>query len=103
MLTKFVVNEPYVICLLIDRKLQKKFKGIAKCMPNDTFNARKGKEIAKLKAEIRREAYRIRSASGEIRFYCKYADSMKNDLVNRIRIYENNYEGKYRALEELIK
>ena len=103
MLTKFVVNEPYVICLLIDRKLKKKFKGVAKCLPGDTFVEKTGKEIAKLKAEIKREDFRIRSASGEIKFYCKYLDSMKNNLVNRIRIYENNHRKKNEMLEEMIR
>lgn len=103
MLTKFVVNEPYIICLLIDRKLKKKFKGVAKCLPGDTFVEKTGKEIAKLKAEMKREDFRIRSASGWINYCYRIADNMANDLANRMNIYEKNYREKYRALEELIR
>lgn len=101
MKTKFIVNEPYVICLFNDRKLGRKFKGIAKCSIDDVFDIEKGKQIAKLKAEINREYYRINKADKNIAFIEKKAIQLVEDLYSRLDIYEENLERKHIKILEL--
>ena len=102
MKAKFIVNEPYVIWILVDRKLRKKFKGIAKCLPGDVFNEQRGKDIAKVKAEINRDRYRARRAMSAARFIERRAETLVNEYWKRVELYDDNITRKYLRLEELV-
>jgi hypothetical protein len=86
---------------MVDRKLNKKFKGIAKCLPGDVFSEEKGRRIAQLKAESNREMYRIRRAWSALKHINKYADIFADELHNRVDIYRSNLEKKREELREL--
>jgi len=103
MKTKFIVNEPYVVCIGVDRKLGRKFKGKAKCQPDDVFDVEKGKEIAQLKMEINRELCRINRTGSEIRYIENQTKKIVDNLYNRILIYNEKLDNKYTQLYELLK
>lgn len=103
MKSRFIVNNPYVVCLVYDRKLGKKFRGIAKCQPEDIFSEEKGKTIAQLKAEIYRENYRSRKALAEAGRIAQKALSAHKECVNRAEIYFNNRLKKQKQLETLLQ
>ncbi len=100
---KFIVKEPYVICIMIDRKLNRKFKGIAKCNPPDVFDIQKGKQIAELKAGIKKEDYRINKADRIISQIERQAENLIDEYENRIDLYQEKLEEKYCKLFELTE
>jgi hypothetical protein len=102
MKTHFIVKEPYVICLIKDRKLRRRFKGLAKCDPRDEFDVEKGKKIAQLKAEINREKYRFKSVEKDIRQIDKYTNGLKRECYNRMSIFDENMSKKYDELSSYI-
>ena len=93
---KFIVNEPYVICILTDRKLGKKFKGIAKCAPEDMFDENKGKQIAELKAKIKRDNYKIKQLDTKFRY-------LKNWVNNELDQIQKRQDELFRGIKECLR
>ncbi len=101
MRTKFIVNEPYVICLAKDQKLGKRFRGVAKCGGGDIFDVEKGKEIAKLKAEIKKEEYRYYKMDKAIRYINRQSEKLIDHYSNRQDMYFDRLNEKLARLYEI--
>lgn len=57
---KSIVANPCVIYILKDLELNKHFRGVAKVMEGDVFDEITGLQIAKLKAEIKQNEYKLK-------------------------------------------
>ena len=101
MKSKFIVNEPYTICLFHDRKLGKKFRGIAKCSQEDTFDPEKGMQIAQLKAEINRDKYRLNRAQSDVNYIERKAFQLVDNLYKRMDIYDDRINERQMKIVEL--
>lgn len=55
---RYIISGPAVICFITEN--DKIFKGIAKCIPEDTFDLEKGKDIARLKAELKQDTWNMK-------------------------------------------
>jgi hypothetical protein len=62
---KFMVKEPVVVCTLTDAR-GRRHKGVAICQPEDTFVESVGKDIARIKAEIKMYNCEIRPLRREL-------------------------------------
>lgn len=101
MRTKFIVNEPYVICLAVDQKLGKRFRGVAKCGGDDIFDVEKGKQIAQLKAEIKKEEYRYFQMDKAIGYINRQSEKLIDHYSNRQDMYFEKLEDKLVRLHEI--
>ena len=94
---KTIVNQPYIIHVIEDGELDKKFRGICKCQPSDEWNEENGKRMAKLKAEIKRENYKKRQLISEYNFYERAVANEQKQIIQRVdaietKIYKKNEE-----------
>jgi hypothetical protein len=89
MKAKYIINEPYVICILPDRKLGKRFKGIAHCFEPDTFDVEFGKERARKKAELKRKEYKYRQAVKMYSWITNYLEKQQAYYLKRMDILDD--------------
>jgi hypothetical protein len=95
---KTIINNPYIIHIIEDGKLNKKFRGIAKCNNSDSFDETKGMQIARLKAEIKREKARLNSLSSEYNFLERAILSEQKQLIRRSEEINAKVQKKYEEL-----
>lgn len=98
MRNKTIVNNPYIIYILEDKKLGKKFKGVAKCSTDDTFDEAKGIQIATLKAEIKRDRYKMHSLISNYNYWEKAMASELKQTENRVNQLEEKIQKKYEEI-----
>jgi hypothetical protein len=98
---KTIVNNPYVIHIIKDRKLGKVFKGVAKCSDNDIFDEVKGTKIAVLKAEIKRDRSKMNNLLSQYNYLTKAVDNELNQIEKRVDMFEERIQKKYEDIEAL--
>lgn len=102
MKTKIIVNAPRVIHIIEDEVLGKKFKGIAKCNSDDTWDEEKGKKIARLRAEIKRDINILKKLIDDQSDYIKIFDDIIEQYNRKISKVDGSLAKKEERLAELL-
>jgi hypothetical protein len=100
---KYYVDEENKTVVAIQTFAKKKYRGIAKCSGEDTFDIEKGKKLAALKCNLKIATARYEYANKKI--------SMLNEMMDIINTYEKSVNDYFKwavdnleeANSELIK
>lgn len=88
---RYVVNEPVVACIITnDDKV--KVRGVARCRPNDEFNERTGRDIARLKAEIKLLRKDLKPADEALAALVVYVDGIRDKIYGKLKELDEVFE-----------